>query len=582
MDNKICSKLFLNFMIILCVLMCLSCVCAHDVVDSNNPTKIIEHQDIKIDKNPVKNVTNDDMNDFTVDKNSFREILSVEGSISESVNGERLLSQNSSHVEIGEVNDVNQTPGSFDDLQVEIDNAADGSILFLTRDYNGQVDSRIQLDKNLIIDGQNHTIDCLNEKGCSAFYSSNGDITLKNLRIINANNDYSENGGAIYITDDAKYTICNCIFENNHADNKGGAIYSEGSLCIVNSTFLSNDATSGGAVYVQRGLEIQNAVFVQNSANEDGGAIFTEREANINGCYFEFNRANGVQSRVCYGGAIRSEDYLKISNSTFRNNYAQNKAGAVYAYAVSFNGSNSFEDNVAGDFGGAIYTYIFDGDVKNVKFINNTAKNKDGGAICIDTETKVTFSQCIFVNNHAGRNAGVLYMDSTRSHLSLKNNFFNGNSAGSKGQSVFDYGYYDSVENNCWCGKNPSSKNDVLIAAHMSGPCDYKIDTNPLEMDLILNKTECEVKDRVSGLCYFKNANGSKFDEDLFDLSSVTFYPNFVLRCSNIVINSNSVSVDFTPRYVGTYSIPVSFYDYQKCSEKLEAIKNTDAPSMAQ
>ena len=49
-------------------------------------------------------------------------------------------------------------------------------------------------------------------------------------------------------------------------------------------------------------------------------------------------------------------------------------------------------------------------------------------------------------------------------NLTLENNFFNGNSAQKKGQAVFNYGYYDSVDSNCyngvkkrapspWCGR---------------------------------------------------------------------------------------------------------------------------------
>ncbi|WP_407432067.1 hypothetical protein [Methanobrevibacter sp.] len=41
------------------------------------------------------------------------------------------------------------------------------------------------MDKDLTIDGQGHTIDCLGENNCFAFYSKGGSITLKNLIIIN-------------------------------------------------------------------------------------------------------------------------------------------------------------------------------------------------------------------------------------------------------------------------------------------------------------------------------------------------------------------------------------------------------------
>lgn len=42
---------------------------------------------------------------------------------------------------------------------------------------------------------------------------------LKNLIIKNGYNDYTDNDGAIYITGSAEYTIDNCTFNNNWADN---------------------------------------------------------------------------------------------------------------------------------------------------------------------------------------------------------------------------------------------------------------------------------------------------------------------------------------------------------------------------
>ena len=145
--------------------------------------------------------------------------------------------------------------GTFDDLQAEINNAPAGSILTLNRDYYGREDFKIQLNKDLTIDGGGHTLDCKHEEGCIAFYSNSGTITLKNLRIINGCNDGSSpagdySGGAIRIDDQAQYTIINCRFENNYADDYGGAISHMGSktLTIKDCEFKSNmaDDTNGG------------------------------------------------------------------------------------------------------------------------------------------------------------------------------------------------------------------------------------------------------------------------------------------------------------------------------------------------
>lgn len=51
------------------------------------------------------------------------------------------------------VEKLNATTGTFDNLQVEINNAPTGSVLNLTRDYTGHYGSRIQFNKDLTIDG---------------------------------------------------------------------------------------------------------------------------------------------------------------------------------------------------------------------------------------------------------------------------------------------------------------------------------------------------------------------------------------------------------------------------------------------
>ena len=53
------------------------------------------------------------------------------------------------------------SPGTFADLQAEINNAPAGSVLHLTRDYEGAEDTVVKLNKDLTIDGNGHTIDCI-------------------------------------------------------------------------------------------------------------------------------------------------------------------------------------------------------------------------------------------------------------------------------------------------------------------------------------------------------------------------------------------------------------------------------------
>ena len=79
----------------------------------------------------------------------------------------------------------------------------------------------ITIDENdIIIDGNGHTIDA---KGDKIFNLTGNNITIKNIKIVNG---YSNDGGAI--SNSGTLNITNTTFNNNMAENDGGAIYSYG------------------------------------------------------------------------------------------------------------------------------------------------------------------------------------------------------------------------------------------------------------------------------------------------------------------------------------------------------------------
>ncbi len=336
----------------------------------------------------------------------FLLIVSVAAVSAADLNESNIQTSNGeSPVILSDNSDINPPPGTFDDLQVEINNALEGSVLDLTRDYKGHYGSRIIFNKNLTIDGHGHTLDCLNERGCSAFYSSSGLITLKNIKIINAYNDYNGKGGAIHIEGSAQYVLENCIFSNNWAKYSGGAIYNDNSnpLTLTNCQFKSNcaDTISGGAIYSNGDVTIENSTFTSNKADFEGGALYSEGNVNVKGSLFD---SNGIGYDFIFdsrGGAILAQRDVSIYNSTFRNNYVYDFGGAVYARRVnvdpgdcqSFFINNKAED----DDGGAIYAQE-EVNVANAVFSGNSA-NKDGGAIF--TNKWINVFNCLFDDNRA-------------------------------------------------------------------------------------------------------------------------------------------------------------------------------------
>src|SRR5690606_22736422 len=73
----------------------------------------------------------------------------------------------------------------------------------------------------------------------------------------NANSPTEENemnGAGLYLTSGA-LQIKNCIFRNNNASGKGGAVYTEGLLYVKFTTFRDNYAPGGGGAVFFKGSD---------------------------------------------------------------------------------------------------------------------------------------------------------------------------------------------------------------------------------------------------------------------------------------------------------------------------------------
>ena len=371
------------------------------------------------------------------------------------------------------ISNVNSDASSFEALQSLVDSVPKGTVLYLYNNYKATKDYQVLVNKDLIIDGLGHTIDC--DGKCRAIHAPSGVCTLRNIKFINgyinglSPSDSAYYGGAILIDGSAQYTIENCIFENNWADDyggaisnqakklltiinctfknniaddmEGGAIYSEGTVHIIDSTFKGNQAYKyGGAISIDwsnqnqiinclfesnsadshslggaiilgsSNATIENSTFRSNSASLSGGAIYTTGKVlTIKNCLFESNRVEGGVGNYATGGAIHSSCAdVYIDNSTFNRNYADDAGGAINMNLVSnklyINANQStsqgyttvFSGNTADCYnGGAIHSeahaYIW-----NTKFSSNNACT-DGGAV--DAENDCDFIHCLFESN---------------------------------------------------------------------------------------------------------------------------------------------------------------------------------------
>ncbi len=197
--------------------------------------------------------------------------------------------------------------------------------------------------------------------------------------------------------------ITDCVFKNNYAAY-GGAIYVEGGTCeIKNTKFESNSAKNhGGAISAMNDvkLTVDNCEFNGDFSQYDaGGAIYSFNCSSIN-----IKDSNFNDCVATFGPAIASlESTVTITNSNFNRNKAGWQGGAVYAMYGSLTiTSSKFNENTAKN-GGAVFadnlTYF---EVSGGEFKNNAANDTAGAIFAFSN--RVNKIQTTYSNNNANKN----------------------------------------------------------------------------------------------------------------------------------------------------------------------------------
>ena len=253
----------------------------------------------------------------------------------------------------------------------------------------------IKLDVyGLVIDGNGLTIDAKSE---ASIFEISEKVTLKNFIFKNAYS--SGHGGAITI--EGSTTFENCTFENNKGFI-GGAIHNiSGESKIQSCTFdgnISSSGDGGGAILNEstRDFKITDSVFNNNVADNYGGAIDNINNARswgpmtLENCEFSNNSSRN-------GGAIRNfrASEIVLDSCNFIENNAIAGGGAIHndEAPLSVRGCN-FEANEAKE-GGAIKNFLKDINLKNSVFKNNLSEN--GGAI-YNLRCELSLENCEFVS----------------------------------------------------------------------------------------------------------------------------------------------------------------------------------------
>ena len=281
------------------------------------------------------------------------------------------------------------------------------------------------------------------------------------------NNTSGYRGGAIYVTNTVDVKTISCEFTSNVADSRGGAVYfttsaeyvdGDGEIENSNSVFKNNNSVEGGALFADKKATLNGTVFENNTVVSTDETVFACGGA-VASAYgtITVNKANFIGNTAEIGGAIYGEKKVtyNLSNVIFKENDATS-GGAIYGAKVNAD-SCSFISNGATEKGGAVYVAengnfnytanekltftdgVADATYAGPKFEGNLATN--GAAIYIATaETEgavagtATITGATIINHSATANGGAIYANGA---LNTNNAVFYKNSTKSQGGAIY-------------------------------------------------------------------------------------------------------------------------------------------------
>jgi predicted outer membrane repeat protein len=135
--------------------------------------------------------------------------------------------------------------------------------------------------------------------------------------------------------------------------NDGGAIFSDGTLTLNNSTLSNNSAPLGGAIFSDGTLTLNNSTVANNFANYNGGGVNNYGQLTLISSTISGNTAGNATSTNTNGGGIFNAGALTISTCTITGNTAAN-GGGVESISVLTVNSSTLTTNRAYNNGGGI------------------------------------------------------------------------------------------------------------------------------------------------------------------------------------------------------------------------------------
>ena len=280
-------------------------------------------------------------------------------------------------------------------------------------------------------------------------------------------------GAFLLLIDHSTVQVFNSSFLRA-ASGLGGAIYLSVQSLVVVGTSLFEDCKSesrGGAIMaVSSSVQLSDCNFVRASAGIGGGIVtINDGSLLVSGCKFE----------QCMHGALLVEgsDRTEVVNCEFSQGLNEEAGAAAFSMVTAgLLQNNTFTHNQAERVGAVLISGSGLASLASRfqlignRFVNNTVNNGNGGALHV-SNVDVLMLDSAFLSNSApgkGSNGGAVVLlceDSKWCNMTLVNNSFSGNQAGSSGGAIYWQGSKPTLNMNAMEGNLAIYGKDVASHA---------------------------------------------------------------------------------------------------------------------
>ena len=336
----------------------------------------------------------------------------------------------------------------FNNLKSSIDQSKDGDTIFIAPGvYRGSgLNVNLSIDKSLSLFASDSDVVFDGENKYQIFNIDADSFDIYGITFTNGNS--SGRGGAIFSQESLE--LVNCVFVNNHADDLGGAVFVLNNFTDTEiwSTFINNSAYNGGAIafggkYFRN--NVINSYFENNTAERGGGAVYILGEASNNTFKSVFYRNNAEKAS---GGGIFFYRPAEgnVFESRFKDNHACYGAGMFFLNVADNNRFDSdFSFNVAESCGGAMFFYAKSNNNNFTGYYNDNEAlgkldpiNGNGGAITFKQVATNAIFIADFVNNLAVKTGGGVNFRQTPINITFNSNFINNSAMWGGGVNFFE------------------------------------------------------------------------------------------------------------------------------------------------